>query len=442
MRDRVSSTIGRHALTEPGEALWVAVSGGVDSMVLLHLLRSLGHTCHVAHVDHGLRGAESDADRAFVMEYCEQEGISFVHRKVDVKASALADGRSTQMAARDLRYAWFRELVKEGPHTLCLAHHADDAVETLLLGLIQGFGTRGWSSIPYRSGPFVRPLRDVDRAAILEYAHGHDLSWREDKSNDDPRYMRNRVRHELLPLLEEWRPGAQRTLERNTVLLSEMQTLAERRVEQALSHVRQEQDGMKRLAFEAIMQEGIPRFVLHEFLRGKGFHPDVITQVIDAIERKNVGALFFGDAYQVLVDRSDLIVGPCTERSPSWTIGSTTEVPADAPVTISSVDAASIDLEAGPNVAWFDAEHLTFPLVLRPWKSGDRIRPVGVAGSKLVSDILIDAKVPRSVKDRTYVLADKDRIIWVCGHRIARDARAGTDGTDVLRFTWNSKVTL
>ncbi|MCB0770346.1 MAG: tRNA lysidine(34) synthetase TilS [Flavobacteriales bacterium] len=432
-------TIERHALARSGEALWVAVSGGVDSMVLLHVLRSLGHSCHVAHVDHGLRGVESAADRAFVRQYCEQERIPFLDHTVEVYSRAQADGLSTQMAARELRYAWFRALVDGGPHTLCLAHHLDDAIESLFLGLLHGLGTRGWRSIPYRSGPFVRPLRDVGRAAILEYAHAHGIPWREDISNRDPRYLRNRIRHELLPMLEEWRPGVERTLERNTVLLSEMQGLTQRTVEEALTRVTTESDGSQRIRFEVILKDGIPRSLLHELLRGKDFHPDVVVQIVEAMERNSVGARFLSGAYQVLVDREELFIAPREMDLPQWTISSPTEIPVGAPLAIASVNASDIDPEAGQDIAWLDLERLTFPLVLRPWRSGDRIRPVGIAGTKLVSDILIDARMPRIVKDRTYVLLDQERVIWVCGHRIARDARAGSNGTNVLRFTWNPK---
>ena len=166
MRERVARTIARHALLQPGEALWVAVSGGVDSMVLLHVLRSLGHPVQVVHVDHGLRGPESDADRALVRDHCAKHGIPFHVEVVDVRAAMERMGGSVQMAARAERYAVFERLMNSGPHKLAMAHHADDVVETALMNLLQGMGQHGWKSIPVKRAGFIRPLIDQDRAAI------------------------------------------------------------------------------------------------------------------------------------------------------------------------------------------------------------------------------------------------------------------------------------
>src|SRR6185369_6852860 len=169
MRTEVERFIAREQLLAEREPVWVAVSGGVDSMVLLHLLRALGHPCSVVHVDHGLRGTESDGDRAFVEAYCTERKVPFRALRVDPVAEAEEQGGSVQMAARDLRYAGFNELLREGPHRMALGHHADDAVETLLLHLMRGTGVHGWAAIPAKAGAFVRPLLAVDRAAIQAY---------------------------------------------------------------------------------------------------------------------------------------------------------------------------------------------------------------------------------------------------------------------------------
>lgn len=436
MLDRIRETILQQELAIEGEPLWVAVSGGVDSMVLLHALRALGYPCHVAHVDHGLRGADSDADLAFVRDHCREHDIPFHAHKVDVKGEAEASSRSVQMVARELRYAWFRKLVAAGPAKLCLAHHADDAVESMFMGLMQGMGTKGWRSIPYRSGPFIRPMRDVDRAGVLAYAEAHGVTWREDASNTNTAYMRNRVRHELLPLLSQWRPGVQRNLRRNLDLLAEMQGFAERTALAALDTHATGADGSMRIPFEVINRDGIPKFVLDKALRGKGFHPDRIAQILRAIDRQHTGSLFVNGEHQVLVDRSELVIGKVAGVLPSWTIEAVGEGSADLPMIMEASTSSMIDPTAGPTVAWIDRDKIQFPLTLRPWKDGDRLRPVGVDGSKLVSDILIDAKVPRDRKQHTYVLADAERIIWLCGLRLSADVRASASSTVVLQCSW------
>ena len=221
MLAEVERYIRRERMLEAEQPVLVAVSGGVDSMVLLHVLRALGHPCEVGHVDHGLRGAESDADRAFVEEHCRVNDIPFRVTKVDPKASAKGMEVSVQMAGRELRYAWFAELLKELGRPLAMGHHRDDATETLFINLLRGTGAHGWASIPPVSGNIVRPLLCVDRDAILTYAREDQVQFREDSSNADPKYLRNRIRHELLPLIEAMRPGAHKAIARSVDLLRE-----------------------------------------------------------------------------------------------------------------------------------------------------------------------------------------------------------------------------
>lgn len=291
MLDRVRDTIRERGLLHPGEPLWVAVSGGVDSMVLLHVLRTLGHPCHVAHVDHGLRGAESDADSEFVRAHCERLGVPFAVRRVDVTGRAASTGESTQMAARALRLEWFNEVVQQGPHKMAMAHHVDDVIETFFLGLMQGMGAKGWGSIPARSGSFIRPLLEVSRTQILAYAEAHLIGWREDASNSSDAYLRNRIRHELLPLLEGWRPGTHKAMARNMRLFGELGELAAQAGARTLEGVLPEADGTLRIPFARIT-DTTPVLVLHHLLRGKGFHPDRFDDMLEAIRRVTQGRIF------------------------------------------------------------------------------------------------------------------------------------------------------
>ncbi|MBK6777710.1 MAG: tRNA lysidine(34) synthetase TilS [Flavobacteriales bacterium] len=227
MLAEVQRFVARESLLAPSEPVLVGVSGGVDSMVLLHVLRALEHTCTVVHVDHGLRGAESDADSAFVEAHCRERGIECVIERVDVRGKA-GEGQSIQMAARELRYAVFeRVLTGKSARKMALAHHADDSVETLLMNLMRGTGVAGWRGIPPIAGRFVRPLLSVGRAAILEYASKYKVPFREDSSNTDPHYLRNRVRNELLPLMEQLRPGARNVLARDADDLRRLTSIVE-----------------------------------------------------------------------------------------------------------------------------------------------------------------------------------------------------------------------
>ncbi len=437
MRDVVRSTLKDHQLAEPNEPLFVAVSGGLDSMVLLHVLRSLEHPCHVAHVDHGLRGAASDGDREFVEHYCTEHDIPFTARKVDVRARMESTGASVQMAARELRLGWFNELVRQGPSKLAMAHHTDDAIETFFMGMMQGMGLHGWDTIPIRSGPFIRPLLNVTRARIREYAEVNSITWREDASNAETTYLRNRVRHELLPMLENWRPGTHRNLQRNIKLFSELKGSAERTIVDALAPFEADEHGSVRIPFSIVQASGTPLLFLHHMLRDKGFHPDQLAGILDSMAKNKVGARFIRGEDQVLVDRSELVIGKNSGPPASWQIDAATSVPVDAPLTITASGIEAVDHSMDNSVAWLDADRITFPLTLRPWQDGDRMRPMGLGGSKLVSDILIDAKVPRDRKQRTYVLAENDRIIWLCGLRLAERSQVTATTRTVLRCIWS-----
>jgi len=439
MVNEVKRFLNSEALLSPNEPVWVAVSGGVDSMVLLSVLHALGHPCHVLHVDHGLRGSESDADRGFVVQWCETHGLPFRVVPVDVQAEQHDHGGSRQMAARALRYAAFNKAVQDGPHKLALAHHADDAIETFFVHLMRGMGLRGWGTIPIRSGPFIRPLRSQTRAAIEGYAQTHGIPHREDSSNNDTHYLRNRIRHELIPMLEEWRPGSRKVLQRDTVLFSEMQHAAEAQVQIALEGLNADKDGTTRVPFQRILDGGIPRLVLRSLLEDDGFHPERLEEVLRAIGDGHTGAEFTEGARTVLVDRDELVITEHQEPPKTWRFNSIHDVPPGSPFSLTECAVEDVDLSEGATVAWMDAGSVVFPLELRPWKAGDRMRPSGMQGSKLVSDILIDAKVPRDRKRHVHVLLSEGKVIWLCGLRIAEGTQVGSYSERVLRLRWEPR---
>jgi len=429
---RTARSIRQEKLLKSKEAVRVAVSGGVDSMVLLHVLRALGHPCSVAHVDHGLRAAESDADLAFVRAHCEREKIPFVSVRVDVNARAEREDVSVQMAARDLRYEWFHALHAADGLPIALAHHADDAVETLLINLLRGTGTHGWAGIRPKSGPFVRPLLATGRADILRYAREHGIAFREDGTNADPKYLRNRIRHEVLPLLEELRPGALRAMGRSTALLRELVTVAMRHVDEEAAAFLPDAEGRVIIPFASIESAASPALLLNTLLRPRGFHPDVVERVHDAIVDRSTGALFHAEGQQVNVDRDALIIMPVKDAPPAIRVERDGATPADARFTWAFVEPGAPP--DGMDEVWLDADKLAFPLELRPWRTGDRIRPVGLGGSKLVSDVLTDAKVPLVDKAAVHVLVSAGEVVWVAGHRLAEGYRAGPGTREVFRI--------
>ncbi|MCB0795253.1 MAG: tRNA lysidine(34) synthetase TilS, partial [Flavobacteriales bacterium] len=234
LKHRVRRTLTEKALLKPGQAVLVAVSGGADSMVLLDVLHHLGYACTVANLDHGLRGAEGASEQRMVREHCASLGIPFVGHTLQPGALQQREG-SVQMAARQVRYAWLNQCAAELEiGRVAMAHHRDDALETLFMNLLRGAGLAGWASIPYRSGSVVRPLLDATREDILSHAKDFQVPFCEDPSNADPKYRRNRVRSELFPLLSKLAPGWERAAGRSLDLLRDLVEHARRSTDASL----------------------------------------------------------------------------------------------------------------------------------------------------------------------------------------------------------------
>ena len=419
-----------------GEAVQVAVSGGVDSMVLAHVLRALGHPVSIFHVDHGLRDAESDQDRAFVEAFANASDIPFNSVVVDVRGKHAEGGSSIQMAARELRYAAFKRCVENGG-AIALGHHRDDAVETLLLNLMRGTGAAGLAGIPAVTpigvGRAIRPLLGVGRAEIMEYAVLHGIPFREDSSNASTKYLRNRIRNEVLPLLEDVRPGALRAMGRSLDILSELVALGQAFTrEQERGPVR-DADGAVHVPFRMLEPHASPRLLLHALLADDGVHPDAVGRILAAVHGRSVGARFRIGGTEALVERDELVLSKAqrTEEERPVLIA---EDAGHAPgFSWRFVDADEVDPGKGMRTAWLDADRLSFPLTLRPWQQGDRMRPLG-GGGKLISDILTDAKVPHLERDRIRVLLSGGSIVWLVGHRIGDGAQATATSRQVFRI--------
>lgn len=428
MKDRVRKTMRRHAMLADGARVHVAVSGGVDSVVLLHVLRSMGFACSVVHIDHGLRGPESDADRAFVQELCAQLRVPCLVFQVDVEARMSSGGISKQMAARELRYEVFQSLHADGA-PIALAHHRDDALETFFLHLLRGTGSNGWATIPPKVGAFIRPFIDVDRLRIEAYASEHGINFREDTSNTSDAYLRNRVRHELLPLMEALRPGARSTIARSLSALRELTALA-KEYEATLPRL-EEGDGDLGVPSERVLRSAAPLLTLRALV-GEGAHPELFEDLHTALIEKKVGATFPLPGRTVFVDRQRLVVVRDAYPTGPWIIDAPTGAVGDLPLSVSVVSPRDVDLSQGPEVAWLDLDRLAFPLELRRWRAGDSMRPIGT-GSKLISDILTDAKVPAHRKAEALVLVSCGVVVWLCGYRVAEGFQATHESGRVLR---------
>ncbi len=423
MKHEFKRFIQKESLFAKNEPILLAVSGGVDSVVMTHLFADSGYTFAVAHVNFQLRGSEADEDARWVASLAQHHEVPYFIQTFDTKNYALKHGLSTQMAARQLRYEWLKKLRAEQQYAyVAVAHHLDDQLETTLLNLCQGTGVAGLRGMLPKRDKLIRPLLFATRAQVTAYAQTHQLNWREDRSNASTAYRRNFLRHEVLPRLEEINPNLlatyQRTQER---LLATEQLLNDevQRVRQKTEHrVGDEVRWDKALLIEHAQ---LP-LMLSELLRPFGFS---YPQACDIAQRlrgeATPGKLFYAGRYQLLIDRQHLIASVAAKEGPAPIQIEVNDQKVKLPrmqLSIQRCAAHQHQLVRSATVAALDADRLRFPLQLRPWRAGDWFCPLGMHHRKKLSDFLIDQKVPLHQKSRMLVLLSGKNIVWVVGYRI------------------------
>lgn len=403
-------------LFSKADRLLVAVSGGVDSMVLTHLLQAAGYDFAVAHCNFKLRGTQSDEDEKFVFDSVRSMGMEYFTTSFATNNYATEKGISIQMAARELRYAWFDRLMREHSfHKLVTAHHANDALETVLFNLIKGTGLRGLRGIMPKHGKTVRPLLSFTKDQILAYAQAQRVKWREDASNASNKYSRNLIRNEVVPLLQQVNPGLLATFLSTQKRLIATEDLLKNTLEElALRHTQQVGEDWV-ITFDKVYNLVFIEFVIAPF----GFNLDQAVDIQQALTKGHVGGKHLSGGYQLNVDRNQLIISPFHQT------------PRETSVSVAAREVAndwfSLRITLKPGVqsptrdarqASIDFDKLQFPLTIRKWRTGDYFYPLGMQGKKKISDFMIDNKIPLNLKERVCVLTSGGDIAWVIGHRL------------------------
>jgi len=407
-------------ITDPHPAkLIVGVSGGADSVALLHLLRESGIACVAAHCNFHLRGEESDRDEQFVRKLCKEWNIALEVKQFDTTRIAKEQKKSIEMAARDLRYSWFEELrMSYQADDIAVAHHSDDAVETLILNLLRGTGIRGLSGMSLRNGHIIRPLVESTRSEIEKYLNNRKIEYVNDSSNSESVYTRNKIRLELLPLMEQINPSVRQSLLQTAGRLLETEKVylsaIEKQKEEVLSFVNE----TGYISIEKLKKMVSTSALLFEILNPYGFNSatiESIAQSLDSISGKH----FLSSEYRVIKDRDQLIITPIPQKE-------TREITIDSPVGKTETspqlsfrieDIEGFKFSKEKNIACFDAGKVTFPLTLRPVKQGDSFVPFGMRGRKKLSDYFSDNKYSLLDKEQALVLCCGNDIIWLLGER-------------------------
>lgn len=395
----VADTIERHHIFDTKNVL-VALSGGADSVALLRMLLELGYSCTAAHCNFQLRGAESVRDEEFVRDMCQRLGIALEATRFDTKLYATQHGLSIEMAARQLRYSFFDDILnRRGLDCVAVAHHRDDNAETLLLNMVRGTGIKGLTGMAYRRDNVARPLLDISRQDILSYLGAIGQDHVNDSTNEVADVKRNIVRLKLLPILRQLNPAIEETLVANASHLKEVYdyTLSQMPQLHATSH----NDTM------VIQKRDIDcHLALFIMLEGKGFTPSQVNDIWHRLDQAP-GAIYSSDTHQLLRDRDSIIIRK-KDANPNH-IGITTRY----------ADIAQYhSVPRNKETACLDADKVGDYFTLRRAKPGDRFVPLGMKGSKLVSDFLTDHKVNLFDKQNQMVLVNRHDIVWLVGQRI------------------------
>ena len=418
MRDVVRAYIDKYQLLTAGKPVLVGVSGGADSIALLTVLVELGYSCIVGHCNFHLRGEESMRDECFTETYARKLGLPFVKVDFNTRDYAAEHHLSVEMAARELRYAWFEEMrCVHDAQAIAVAHHRDDNVETVLMNLIRGSGIRGMSGIRPKNGFVIRPLLSVARQEILQWLAERQLEYVTDSTNLSAAYTRNFIRLRVLPLLETINPSVRTAINRTAEHLAETESLFAYVMADARKRVFEAEN---RLSIKALMQYPSPKTVLFELLKAFHFTPSSVDEIFLSLNKES-GKLFFSSSHRLVKDRDCLLLSPLAAAGEKEVYFLTGEEGCwSGPIDLAFsriVRTEELHIQKDKDIAYFDLDKLKFPLVLRHWQQGDWFVPLGMQGRKKLSDYFSDKKFSRLEKEQVWLLCSGDEVIWIVGER-------------------------
>ncbi len=425
MLQRFTAFAAQQHLFPPGQTVLLAVSGGRDSVVMAHLFHRAGIPFEIAHCNFHLRPGDCDRDEAFVRQLAAGYGVPCHVASFDTRAVAAATGESIEQAARRLRYEFFATLITQNSKLLTLlatAHHRDDSIETFFLNLFRGTGIAGLHGIRPRSElktqnskpiTVVHPMLPFGRADIDDYVRRHGLEYVEDYTNAELDARRNRIRHQLMPLLREFYPSVDDTMQANIGRLHDTELiyrayideLRQRLIQPCPSRIPYLDLHMQAIDIAELTATNLPlATLLYELLQPYGFSAPVVADISSALHAPRTGSCFRSSSHEAVIDRDRLVVAPLA--------------PVVAP-TLSVTAVPQPSAVGNPQVEYIDAASVSLPLTVRPWQAADRFHPFGMRGSRLVSDFLKDQKLNVIEKRHVHVAVDADgRIVWVVGLRL------------------------
>jgi len=427
--------IEQNKLFKPAGKVLAAVSGGMDSVLMTHLLKAAGYNFSIAHCNFQLRGDDAITDQEFCTNLAQQLGVPFYTINFDTTDYAANHKISIQMAARDLRYQWFQQLKQQHSYdVIALAHHQNDTIETILLNLTRGTGIAGLHGILPKNGDLVRPLLFLNREDIQQLIRQNSLPYVEDSSNSSVKYARNKIRHEVIPKLKELNPSLEKTFESNLQRFREMETLLELKLSELKKDLLIQGDEIH-LPLEAVKKLEPKRLLLFNLLQLYGFNETTIDDLIASLD-KHSGRVFECLGYRLILDRENIILTKKMDQPTETSIN-----PNEYQVNYNNYkitllhDDSPLIVKDNPLAVSIDADLLVYPLTIRAWQQSDYFYPLGMKTRKKLSDYFIDQKIPVHQKTQVPLLVNGNGdIIWLAGYRSSEHYKVSKNTKKVTIF--------
>ncbi len=420
----------------------LAVSGGIDSVVMCHLFYEAGYEFAIAHCNFNLRGAESDADEQLVNALAAKYKVDIFVKSFDTRGYAAEKNISIQLAARELRYAWFEEIrVAQHFDLIATAHHLNDNIETIIYNMVKGSGVRGLRGIPVRNGHIIRPMLFASRQQIEACQIENGLEFREDSSNADDKYTRNKIRHHLIPLMKEINPALEKTWGEKIELFTELEMLYEKEMTRSYKGLFLQRRGDVYIPILKLKKTKNAASILFEYLIDFGFNAMQVEDILGSLNSIS-GKQFISDKARLIKDRRFLILTQLANNDFTTQLIQRDDAEVKLPnavLKLSVMPAGEVKILTDKSMAFIDVSKLVFPLVVRHWKQGDYFYPFGMKmKKKKLKKFFTDQKVSINEKETVWVVESDKKIVWVAGQRIDERFKVSPQTKEVLKVQLKS----
>lgn len=437
MVKRFQTFVEENELFEKDDVILLAISGGVDSMVLCDLFQKSDYKFAVAHCNFHLRGEESNRDEEFVVNYCKDHNIKLHLKDFDTFAYMKEHGVSLEMAAREVRYEWFDLLLKENNYTyIATGHHGDDSIETFFINLIRGTGISGLHGILKKVNNIIHPMLFTNRDEIMHYQKANNISFVEDGTNSSTKYTRNKIRHELIPLFKEISPNFQRTILKEIDIFHETEKVFRTLINKAKNEIVEIEGDIVKIPIVKIKELSPVNIYMYELLTEYGFNQSTINSIKDALDETS-GKQFYSETHRLVKDRKYLLITKNVKTSIKEYWISEEQATLTAPLNLQMEvlrDLNFVNIPKTKDIAMLDYSKLKFPLLLRKWKNGDSFYPYGLNGEKKIATFYKDLKYSIIDKENQWLLCSGEDIIWVVGQRIDDRYKLTKDTETIYRL--------